>query len=229
MGKCNVCRKTKCKCSTIKSNPSNDKRATGTEPMELSTSTPETTQTETTPDKLIAATEPPAPVKGAPAENVDHVEPAISNEAPVEMTNELYLRFTEEYMNGFAIPSYSSVAVTAMAHFQQQGMICKPMRVDGDPVFKLVLRNEVPKEGQELEFSVAGKSTRIPLYAFDREKEKQNRREGTLITFKGAGEGPPGCVGGSVFDKELESISWAPSHSSDQTPESEIHPSIQRQ
>ena len=69
----------------------------------------------------------------------------------------------------FSVPSYASVAITAMGHFQQEGMICKPMRVSGDLVYKFVLRKEVPKDGHELEFVVAGKTTKIPLYVFDRE------------------------------------------------------------
>jgi hypothetical protein len=219
MAKCPSCKKSRCRCAPKPANSASDEAAF-VEPPFQSSATSESTQvtatsitkdsTEVTPKKSIEVVAPSTPVKGtvssdtsttatAPAGTAEPVEPV-----PVEMTSELFIKFSEEYLNGFAVPTYSSVAVAAMGHFQQEGMICKPMRVSGDLVFKFVLRKEVPKEGHELEFFFSGKSTKVPLYAFDREKEKKNRREGTLITFKGAAEGPPRCVAASAYDAELE-------------------------
>ena len=72
-------------------------------------------------------------------------------------------------------------------------------------VYKLIFRKPVQKTGHQLEFFVEGCTYNIPMYAWEH-KQQKTRREGTLITMRGAAEGAVGYIPASQFDKAMESL-----------------------
>ena len=121
-----------------------------------------------------------------------------------ETTQELFLRF-RNHLKPWDVPTYPEVAYAGSSHFQQEGMVCRPIYLGGELIYKFVLRDPVPKSGHSLEFVTEGTSYNVPLYTWEPKKE-QKKRDGTLITMRRAGEGALGSIPAKVLDEQIERL-----------------------
>ena len=155
-----------------------------------------------TPNDPIVLKVPTAPHKAASEEQQG------STETPVETTNELFIRF-RGYMNSWDVPKYTDIALTAAAYFQVEGMMCRPIYVSGELVYKFGFRKEIPKDGHQLEFLCRGKTYKVPLYSWSPQNEdkRKTKRAGTLITMRRAGDGALALVPADEYDRALEKLS----------------------
>ena len=76
---------------------------------------------------------PPAPIKQPPAAVVE--TPA---EVVEETTNELFIKFSGHF-RPFDVPKYPEVALIGLNYFKQEGLMCHPIRISSETVYKFVL------------------------------------------------------------------------------------------
>ena len=104
----------------------------------------------------------------------------------------------------FRLPSHAEVAVTLHQHFAQHGMKCIPIYGRaGDMSYKVELREEVAKDGHFLQFG----DLKVPLYAWEK-PSKPTRRQGVLLTFKGADQGELSDIPAGEFDKAMAELKF---------------------
>ena len=154
-----------------------------------------------TPNDPIVTKVPNAPHKAVSEEQ------QASTTTPVEMTNELFIRF-RGYMNSWGVPKYTDITLTAAEYFQMKGMMCRPIYVSGELVYKFGFQKEIPKDGHQLKFLCRGKTYKVPLYSWSPQNEdkKKTKRAGTLITMRRAGDGALALLPGEEYDKALEKL-----------------------
>ena len=140
----------------------------------------------------------------APQKNPAAPEEENTESEPVELCTELCIKFSP-YLRPFDVPPYQMVALTALKHFQQEGMLCVPIRLGSEIIYKIILREPVEKNGQSLEFTSGGLTHSIPLYFWEKRPDQTgHREEGTLLTFRGAGEGRLAEIDATQYDKKVE-------------------------
>ena len=161
---------------------------------------------------------PPAPRKEPPNSVTAEVSAEVAVE--VEMTKELFVKFSDHF-RPFDVPNYPEVALAGLSYFQQEGLMCHPIRVGSDTVYKFVLPEQVPKVGHFLTFSSGGKDYKIPLYTWERKRSAPergetdddedndrprggHREEGTLLTFFRGAQGPLIGFAAEAFDRKIE-------------------------
>ena len=135
--------------------------------------------------------------------SVKTVETVEDVAAPVEYTDELFLKFSN-HARPFGLPTYPEIALAGMNYFQQEGMICVPLRIISGIVYKFQLREKVPTTGHKMEFICGGVAHNVPLYTWTtKQREKSTRKDGTLLTFQRAGQGIVGDVPAALFDAKM--------------------------
>ena len=162
---------------------------------------------EKTPPQSIHVGEPSAPQKQATQpihSSAEAINSTATDSNSVELTNELHIRFSG-YMKPWDVPSYPDVALAAMSFFQQEGMICRPIYLGSEILYKFIFRKEVPKTGNHLEFLSRGNTYKIPLYAWEPDRNQKEKRQGTLITMRRAAEDRVGMIPAAVFYKAIAS------------------------
>ena len=90
-------------------------------------------------------------------------------------TTELCLKF-RGYMRPFDAPNYPEVALAGLQHFEQEGMMCYPIHIGPETIYKFVLLQPVEKEGHFLQFKAKsdGVTHEIPLYYWEKDQDKRN-------------------------------------------------------
>ena len=117
---------------------------------------------------------PPPPAKKPTSEHRTEVPGATQVDGEsIEYTTEQCIKFSP-YLRPFDVPPYQVVALTAMKHFEQEGMLCHPIRVGGEIIYKFVLRDPVEKNGQTLEFMCGGQNHSIPMYCWEKPDRSQS-------------------------------------------------------
>ena len=157
-----------------------------------------------TANPLMAVKIPPPPTKQALVENqVPNAteEQSTSNE-PVESCTELCIRFLG-YLDPFNNPDHAEVAMTAYRYFQQEGMVVRRIRLGAETIYKFSFLKPVPKVGNSLQFMEEGEMVDVPLYEW-KEDRKDEKKRGTLLTFKQANEGMLKFMPPKEFDKAIQ-------------------------
>ena len=167
----------------------------------------------------------PVVIPEAPKKDNASTEPAATvsvETVTVETSSEFFVKFSG-HLRPFEVPKYAEVALAGMFHFQQAGMMCHPIRLGSETIYKFVLQTEVEKMGHLLPFRVGNETHQIPLYTWERktggdgkgeddeegEKDGRNplrrnqREEGILLTFFRAAQGPLGELDSNVFDDKI--------------------------
>ena len=67
------------------------------------------------------------------------------------MTSELFIKFSSHF-RPFDVPNYPEVALVGLTHFKQEGLVCHPIRVASETIYKFVIPEPVPKDGHVLSF-----------------------------------------------------------------------------
>ena len=130
-----------------------------------------------------------------------------------DKTKELFLRFSG-HVRPFQLPTYPEVALAGLNYFRQEGMVCTKVHVGSEIVYKFMLQEPVLKVGHAIEFTCGGSVTNIPLYVHEPRRRRDDtagerapasdRKEGTLLTFRRAGQGALANIPAQLFDKAIE-------------------------
>ena len=150
--------------------------------------------------KQIALEIPPAPGKIPAVTTIPVNIQDTAAPAPIQQATEFCLKFSG-YLTPFYAPDKGEIALVAYKHFQQEGMIVREIWSGSEKIYKFTLRTPVPKDGQSLQFPGEAGQVCIPLYTW--ENKRKERKEGTLLTFRQAGEGALGYIPATEFDKAI--------------------------
>ena len=165
-------------------------------------------------DKIVTTIPPPprkppssiVPLIETSGSTIASVEAPTETEVVVEYTNELFLKFSN-YARPFGLPTYPEIALAGMNYFQQEGMICIPLRFGSNIAYKFLLREKVEKNGHKMEFNCGGMLQSVPLYTWDpKPRDEKNRKQGTLLTFQRAGQGVLGDIPAELFDAKMKEL-----------------------
>ncbi len=137
-------------------------------------------------------------------ENVGTDEPPQTDTVAEQMTKYFYLKFSL-VAKPFALPSYSEIALAGLTYFQQEGIKCIPIRTHNETCYKFELREEVQCEGHSLTFA----AFEAPLTPWVK-RQKQPRKEGTLLTFRNAGTGALELIPSDAFDQSIKRLNLVP-------------------
>lgn len=169
-------------------------------------------QSAATPVKGIPKNDPPRPPLKRRIEDIEDApaEETAAQGTQEEMTNELFLRFSQ-HARPFGLPTYPEIAMAGTKLFQQEGMVCYPIYLGAEIIYKFQLREKVKKLGHTLEFICGNSNLAVPLYAWESQQRegktgRRERREGTLLTFRRAGQGAVGSLPAALFDKVIEEL-----------------------
>ena len=156
------------------------------------------TSAESTPNNKINATLPAPPQKDFPMVTDTQTTP---ENTVIEKARVFLLRFSSS-ARPHRLPSHTEVVISAWKHFQQEGMKCIPIFGRGPEVcYKFQLREEVLKHGQALTFQ----NCVVPLSVWEK-KSTATRKQGTLLTFKGAAEDEMELLPNEAFDRSIEEL-----------------------
>ena len=152
----------------------------------------------TEPGAATVATEPGA----ATVATEPRVEMQVTTEGAEtpQKTKQFFLQFST-VAKPFGLPTQTEVGLAAQQHFLQEGIKCIPIRKGAETAYKFQLREEVSAEGHSLKF----KDFAVALEAWQNKPHTQ-RREGTLLTFRRAGDGELENVPGAAFDAAIEHL-----------------------
>ena len=159
-----------------------------------------TAQTPTS-NPMSAVKIPPPPTKQSSVAPNATEEESTSN-APVETCTELCIRFLG-YLDPYNNPDHAEVAMTAYKYFQQEGMVVRRMRLGAETIYKFSFLKPVPKVGNSLRFMEEGEMVDVPLYEWEDNRNEEKKR-GTLLTFKQANEGMLKLMPPKEFDKAIQ-------------------------